>query len=137
MNMNTVILHGQAPAKTPIVLPSNTVNDSPALQHPYQRPEMSEVTIRHWLYDLQKNAWLFNEKTIRYELASTTILNIGSRKKKLFEMGMELHSSWVNLLLHLGLVISQQNSKNQQSTSKNLNKLVVATGLSEVLGIWL
>jgi TPR repeat protein len=94
---------------------------------------MNQVTIRHWLYDLQKNAWLFNEKTIRYEAVSTTILNINSRRKKLFEMGMELHSSWVNLMLHLGLVISQKTSVSQESTSKNLNKLVVATGLSDVM----
>jgi hypothetical protein len=107
---------------------------SPIPRHPFSRPISSEqVTLKHWIYDLQKNSWFLNEKTIRYESIVTTILSQGSRQRKLQELITAVHNSWVNLMLHLGLVISQQNSDSQLKISTDLNKLVVATGLAEVV----
>jgi hypothetical protein len=130
---DTVIQVGQAPPKTPLVAPPTDPAASPTVQHPFVKPESGQVTIKHWLYDLQKNIWHLNEKTLRYENFPTTFLTQSSRRRRLLELGMEVHTSWVNLMLHLGLVISQQTSESQKTTSKNLNKLVVATGMTEVL----
>lgn len=106
---------------------------SPLPRHPFSRPETETITLQHWIYDLQKNAWYLNEKTIRYEISITTILTMNSRKRKLIEMTETVYTSWVNLMLHLGLVLAQMNSESQFKTSTDLNRLVVATGLSEVV----
>ena len=74
-----------------------------------------------------------NEKTIRYESLVTSILSQGTRQRKILELSATVHNSWVNLMLHLGLVISQQNADSQLKISTDLNKLVVATGLAEVV----
>ncbi|KAJ3334637.1 hypothetical protein HDU91_002624 [Kappamyces sp. JEL0680] len=122
-------------ASLPPATPAQPLDpSSPAIHHPYTRPESSEsVTLKHWIYDLQKNLWIFNEKTLRYESTVTTLLTQGSRRRKLVDLGVEAHTSWVNLMLHLGLVISQHNSESQQQTAADLNKLVIATGLTDVV----
>ena len=132
--MDTPIEQGRAPPTTPGVALRDS---SPVIQHPYKRPSNwfsdseEKITLMHWVYDLQKNTWIFNEKTLRYENIITTILSQAQRKRKLFDLGMDVHTSWVNLMLHLGLVVAQQNNQAQTQTSTNLNKLVVATGMAE------
>jgi hypothetical protein len=134
--LDTPIEQGRAPPKTPGTAIRDT-SPSPVIQHPYKRPSNwfgdseEKITLMHWVYDLQKHAWIFNEKTLRYENIITTILSQAQRKRKLFDLGMDIHTSWVNLMLHLGLVIAQQNNTAQIQTSTNLNKLVVATGMAE------
>jgi hypothetical protein len=123
-----------APPKTPAFTKVlNDVEDinSPNVNHPYTRPETGIVTIRHWIYDLQKNLWLLNEKTIRYE--NTTIFIKDTKKRKLQEMGLEVQQSWVNILLHLSMAKSQISKSEQTKTKLDLKNLAVVTGMTEVL----
>ena len=133
--INIPIDKASAPPLTPATtsLPPSSPSSPATPHHPFSRPTSEGVTLQHWIYDLQKNSWYLNEKTIRYESVVTTILTISSRKRKLMELAEKVHASWVNLMLHLGLVISQMNSESQSKTSSNLNRLVVATGLAEVV----
>ncbi len=119
-----------APPMTPA---QNLDPTSPAMKHPFTRPEAEHVTLLHWIYDLQKHTWFLNEKSIRYEALVTTILTQTSRKRKLYDLGQIVHTSWVNLMLHLSLVIAQQNAESQTKTSNELGKLVVATGLVDIV----
>jgi hypothetical protein len=89
--------------------------------------------LRHWVYDLQKNIWLMNEKTLQYE-NSINLFNKVAKRRKLIEMGLDLHSSWVNLLLHLGMAKAQSSNTDHIKTQKTLKNLAVATGMTEVLG---
>ena len=126
--METAIKMATAPPKTPAL----SMSSSPDQAHPFMRPE-GKVTIKHWIYDLQKNAWLFNEKTIRYEASITTLLTQAARRRKLLELGMEIHTSWVNLMLHLGLVIAQEAAEQQTATAGKVTNLAVATGMTDVI----
>lgn len=128
--LDVPIIKAKAPPMTPLVAADLT---SPISQHPFTRPDEEVITLKHWIYDLQKNTWIFNQKTIRYESLVTTLITQGIRRRKLIELGMDLHSSWVNLMLHLGLVVSQETNMQQKTTSKNLNKLFIATGMTDVL----
>lgn len=128
--MDTAIKMATAPPKTPAF---NMSSSSPDQPHPFMRPESGKVTIKHWIYDLQKNSWLFNEKTIRYESSITTLLTQAARKRKLLDLGMEIHTSWVNLMLHLGLVIAQEAAEQQTATAGQVTNLAVATGMTDVI----
>lgn len=84
--MDIPIERATAPPKTPVAEDIS----SPSLQHPFMRPQEEQVTLKHWIYDLQKNSWLFNEKTLRYENIVTTILTQGARRRKLQDLGIEV-----------------------------------------------
>ncbi|KAJ3311368.1 hypothetical protein HDV04_004093 [Boothiomyces sp. JEL0838] len=133
MHCNSEIMSGQLPPKTPAMklkLDAETPS-TPAAHHPFTRPDSSQVTLEHWIYDLQKNVWLMNDKCLRYENSNTTILNSNSRKRKLIDLNVEVNTSWVNLMLNLGNILAQEQDSKQKTTSANLNKLAVATGITD------
>ncbi|KAJ3270473.1 hypothetical protein HDV01_007780 [Terramyces sp. JEL0728] len=123
----------QLPPKTPGIKLKLEVEtpSSPPSQHPFTRPDSTLATLEHWIYDFQKNIWLMNDKCLRYENSNTTILNSNSRKRKLTDLNVEVNTSWVNLMLNLGNILSQEQDTKQKTTSANLNKLAVATGITD------
>jgi hypothetical protein len=131
--MNAELPSSLAPPKTPAF---DNIQDitSPTNQHPYKKPESDVITIAHWVYDLQKNIWILTDKAIQYENTNTNIINQGSRRRKILDMGINLHNSWVHLMLHLGLLMSKQTVNNQDETNNNLRKLAFATGITDWMG---
>ena len=104
------------------------------MQHPFSKPEAGDVTLRLWIYEIQKNAWLFNEKTLQYEYTTTNLLNQNSRRKKLIAMGEQVYGSWVKVMLNLGLVLNQMQGNRQRITERHVDNLVLATGFEDIIG---
>lgn len=130
--LDVKIFKAHAPPPTPAV--TIGPNDSPTMQHPFSKPEAGDVTLRLWIYEIQKNAWLFNEKTLQYEYTTTNLLNQNSRRKKLIAMGEQVYGSWVKVMLNLGLVLNQMQGNRQRITERHVDNLVLATGFEDIIG---
>ena len=60
---------------------------SPLLKHPYKRINSDSVMLEHWLYYLQKSAWLLEAKCTRYlgPFSLKDTISLFSRKQKIME----------------------------------------------------
>ncbi|KAI8909549.1 hypothetical protein EDD86DRAFT_205691 [Gorgonomyces haynaldii] len=117
------------PPKT--TLETKFPDESPILVHPYQRPQQEYVTLEHWLYQLQKHAWMLHEKTQKYTISPINVLNMVYRRRKLVEFTFQIRNAWVYLMLYLGMAIADKHTRLAQDANKNLNKLAVATGQTD------
>ena len=126
------IFKAHAPPPTPAVTVPAGPNESPTMQHPFAKPEAGDVTLRLWVYEIQKNAWLFNEKTLQYEYSTTNLLNQNNRRKKLIILGEQVYASWVKVMLNLGLLLNQLQSNRQRITERHVDNLVLATGFEDI-----
>lgn len=129
------------PLQEAVSIPQSTlsgsppVDSSPVLQHPYERPQTEYATLEHWLYLLQKTAWLLREKCIRYHQYPINMLNLFGRRRKLCEMGFQIRNAWVYLMLALGQSLSEKQARVALNTTNNISKLAVATGQGDFEGL--
>ncbi|KAI8918838.1 hypothetical protein BC831DRAFT_482163 [Entophlyctis helioformis] len=89
----------------------------------------SSTAMAHWLYEMQKSAWILSEKVAKYQTTSpVNMLNIGYRRKKIVDLVADIRAAWVQLLLDLSIALSHSSTDDARDASGKVNRLAVATG---------
>ncbi|KAL2913983.1 hypothetical protein HK105_206421 [Polyrhizophydium stewartii] len=104
---------------------------SPTGPLPFQRAPLAASTpalITHWLYEMQKGAWLLNEKLKKYLAQPSAALMLSYHTRKIVDFGLAIRSAWVQLLLQVSIAMSDANAETAAGAHAKVDRLAVATG---------
>ncbi|KAH9246167.1 hypothetical protein BASA81_016308 [Batrachochytrium salamandrivorans] len=94
-------------------------------------PTSTAHIIYNWLYEIQKVAWVLNEKIKKYQRTPLIGLSTGYHRRKIIDFCTRIRASWVELILELGIALAQSNSINTCQVAQNITKLAIATGMPD------
>ncbi|KAJ8325745.1 hypothetical protein O5D80_005943 [Batrachochytrium dendrobatidis] len=85
--------------------------------------------IYSWMYEMQKIAWIMNEKVKKYQNVVSIALSTGYHRRKLIDFCTRIRSAWAELLLELSVALAQTCTQKTHQVAENITKLAVATGV--------